>query len=316
MQLMVLAGVFIGTVALLIGAFVFVNRRRLAASQAARTRLSTLDEDPDRPRLLRDDAVSSLPFLNRLLTGQSFTDELALQLQRAGSTNSPGGYIMIVIASGLAGVMLGSLVGALGTLIFALLGFAAPIVWLSRRQKRRLAAFEEQLPEAIDMIISAMRAGYSFQAAMKFIGEEVSEPLGPEFSRFYDEQRLGIEVREALLSSQERIGSLDYKMFVTAVLIQRETGGNLGEILTNLSTLMRERVTVRGQIETLTSEPKLSARILASLPVVVFLALQLIDPGFMKPMIESQVGLMALGAGAVSVVFGYLVMMKIADVDY
>jgi tight adherence protein B len=165
------------------------------------------------------------------------------------------------------------------------------------------------------MLVSAMKAGYSFQAAMKFIGEEVKEPLGPEFARFYEEQRLGMEVRTALLALQGRIDSLDLKMFVTAVLIQRETGGNLSEVLGNIGTLMRERAALKADIETLTAESKLSARILSSLPVIVFLLVNLINRDFMAPRLASQTGVIVLVGAAFSVMLGYWSMMKIADID-
>jgi tight adherence protein B len=196
------------------------------------------------------------------------------------------------------------------------LGWAGPFLWLRRAQKKRLRDFEQQLPDAIDMLVSAMRAGYSFQAASQFIGEEMIAPLGPEFARFYDEQRLGIDVRTALLGMQSRMDSLDLKMFVTSVLIQRETGGNLSEVLSNLADLVRERLTMRSQIQTLIAEPKLSARFLAALPVIVFAILSLLTPGFFDPMTEEgSAGRAVLIGSVISVAVGYMIMMRIADVD-
>jgi tight adherence protein B len=165
------------------------------------------------------------------------------------------------------------------------------------------------------MLVSAMKAGYSFQAAMKFIGEEMPAPLGPEFARFYEEQRLGMEVRIALLALQERVHSLDLRMFVTAILIQRETGGNLSEVLGKISTLMRERSALKGEIRTLTAESRLSARILGALPFVVFGAVNLINPGFMRPMMETAAGPWVFFAATCSVAMGYWVMMRIADIE-
>jgi tight adherence protein B len=160
-----------------------------------------------------------------------------------------------------------------------------------------------------------MKAGYSFQAATQFIGDEMAEPAGPEFARFYDEQRLGIDVRQALLNMQGRLNSQDLKMFVTAVLIQRETGGNLSEVLQNLSDLIRERIAMRGHIETLVAEPKMSARFLALLPVVVAMILAVVSPQFLSPMYHSGGGRAALAIAAFGVVVGYGIMMRIADVD-
>jgi tight adherence protein B len=199
--------------------------------------------------------------------------------------------------------------------VFGLFGALLPFLWLRRRQRQRLEAFQGQLPDAIDMLVSAMKAGYSFQAAMNFIGQETPAPLGPEFARFYDEQRLGIDVRSALLSLQTRVDSMDLKMFVTAVLVQRETGGNLGEVLANISDIMRERFALEGELETLTAESRLSARILAALPVLVFLGMFALNPGFMRPMLQHPAGQAMLALALVSVGLGYLVMVRISDID-
>jgi len=165
------------------------------------------------------------------------------------------------------------------------------------------------------MIVTAMRAGYSFQAAMRFVGEEMPAPLGPEFARFYEEQRLGVEVRTALLGIHERVRSLDFKMLATAVLIQRETGGTLSDILANIATLMRERVAIRAQIETLVSEPKMSARVLAAAPVVLYFGLLLINPEYVEPLTTTTLGRFLLIGAAVSVSIGYFILSSMADVD-
>ena len=133
--------------------------------------------------------------------------------------------------------------------------------------------------------------------------------------RFYEEQRLGVEVRTALLSMQQRVNDLDFRMFVTAVLIQRETGGNLAEVLGRISTLMRERAALKGDVASLTAESKMSGRILSVLPLLVFTVISLIDSKFTKPMTDSTYGPMMLGGAVVSVLLGYFVMMRIADVE-
>ena len=166
------------------------------------------------------------------------------------------------------------------------------------------------------MLVSALKSGYSFHAATNFLGQELGEPLGPEFARMYDEQRLGIEARQALLNLQDRVGTIDIRMFVTALLIQRETGGNLSEVLTNTGTVMRERVQVRGALETLTAEAKLSARLLALLPVAVFFGLSLISPEFTGAFTASRTGQLMLLGAAISVATGYSIMMKIANIEY
>jgi tight adherence protein B len=311
-----LVSIFLATLSIIVGGYIFVNRRSFEEADVARERLTAI-YDVDRVwRLLKDDRISEVGFLNKLLSGRNWVEELGVQLQQAGSTLKPGAFIMIALTSAIFGVML-SLFVVSGFLkaVWLIVGLGGPFFWLRRAKRKRLRTFEAQIPDAIDMLVSAMKAGYSFQAATQFIGDEMKAPAGPEFARFYDEQRLGIDVRVALLNLQSRIDSLDLKMFVTAVLIQRETGGNLGDVLSNLADLIRERITMRGNIQSLIAEPKLSAKFLASMPVVVYIILALVSPGFTDPLVHSSGGKIALAAAATGVVIGYMIMMKIADVD-
>ena len=316
MDFLVLIAVFVATVALLVAAYMFVNRRRLEAASDALGRLATTDEERRAISILKGAQAGGAGLLGRLLTGRSYTESLSDELRRAGLSMSPARFVRIGFVGIVSGIAIGALLGsAIFVAALAALGAAAPFVWLKRRQRKRLEAFQAQLPDAIDMLVSAMKAGYSFQAAMNFIGEETAAPLGPEFARFYDEQRLGIDVRSALLALQTRVDSMDLKMFVTAVLVQRESGGNLGEVLANISDIMRERFALEGELETLTAESRLSARILAALPVVVFVGMFVLNPSFMQPMLREATGQLMLVLAGLSVAIGYLIMVRIADVD-
>jgi tight adherence protein B len=315
MDLLVLVAVFVATVALLVAAYVFANRRRLEAATDALTRLATTDEERRAISILKG-AQAGAGLLGRLLTGRSYTESLAEELRGAGLSLSPASFVQIWFVSIASGIAIGALVG--GAILsggLGMVGAVAPFVWMKRRQRKRLGAFQAQLPDAIDMLVSAMKAGYSFQAAMNFIGEETAGPLGPEFARFYDEQRLGLDARSALLSLQARVDSMDLRMFVTAVLVQRESGGNLGEVLANISDIMRERFALQGELDTLTAESRLSARILAALPVLVFLGMLVVNPSFVNPMLQRPAGQLMLVLAGVSVAIGYLVMVRIADID-
>jgi tight adherence protein B len=314
--ILLLPAVFFGTLAIIVGGYVFLNRKTLAQADVARDRLRPREAGDRVIPLLKDVRVSEVNLINRLLAGKSWVEELQLQLARAGTSMKPGAFVMLVLAFGIIATFIAAGVASPAFALFLFIsGWSLPFLWLRRKQKKRLTVFESQIPDAIDMLVSAMKAGYSFQAAAQFIGDELPAPAGPEFARFYDEQRLGIDVRTALMSMQERIDSLDLKMFVTAVLIQRETGGNLAEVLSNLADLIRERIAMRGHIETLVAEPKMSARVLAVLPVIVYLLLSVFSPHFMDPMIQSPGGQMALALAATSVLVGYWIMMRIADVD-
>src|SRR5688500_604012 len=315
MMLLLYAGIFFGMVLLIVGGWTFVNRDKLAAAESARSQLRGELETVDAVEILRDERLSDIPFLNRLLAGRAIGDRLHVELLRAGSARKPGEVLLACLAGAVLGLLVGQRWGPLGALLLAAAGGGLPLLLLRRAQRKRQASYEVQLPEALDMLVNALRSGYSLQAAMEFTGNEIPAPLGPEFGRFYDEQRLGMEVRMALLRFQERIGTVDARMFITSLLIQRETGGNLGEVLTNLATLMRERVTFRMQLATLTAEPKTSARVLASLPLAVVLIISAINPSFMQPLFQTETGHKLIAYAAVSVVCGYFVMSRIANVD-
>ena len=319
-QLVLLALVFLGCLGVLIGAYLFFNRRALAQSEAALARLRDAEDRAATASIrsiLRDVKASELPVFDRLLAGRGVTSWVAEQLLYAGVDVTPGSFLLRMTVAGGLGAVMGLLLlrSNLAALAGFVLGAGVVLFWLNLKRSKRLAKFQEQLPDAIDMLVSSMKAGYSFQAAMKFIGEEVPTPLGPEFGRFYEEQRLGMEVRTALLALQARVASTDLKMLVTAIIIQRETGGNLSEVLDKIATLMRERVALKGEIATLTAESKLSARILSALPFVVFLLVSLVNPGFIQPLLETRVGPYVLGGAAMSVGLGYWWMMRIADID-
>jgi tight adherence protein B len=317
MLFLLLILVFVGVAGLLYGGYLFANRRSLSAKEAALERLQEVEQAMQASRgILRDEAVSEVQALDRVLAGREFTLRLTDHLRRAASSLTVGSFVLRAAISISLGFLLGRLAGgSWGQLIGTAIGVAIPAVWLQQRVERRANAFSAQLPDALDMLVSAMKAGYSFQAAMKFIGEEIPAPLGPEFLRFYEEQRLGVEVRTALIALQHRVDDLDLRMFVTAVLIQRETGGNLSEILDRIATLMRERSALKDEIVTLTAESRLSARIMSALPFVVFSLAWVFDPSFINPLLEVESGPWIL-LGAVSSVFaGYVVMSRIADVN-
>jgi tight adherence protein B len=265
--------------------------------------------------ILRDDRRSSVGFIDSLLDSMKVAESLESELLRAGVKWTVGEFVLGSAVSASVFMLVGQQFGLFAAWIGAAVGAVLPFLVLRNLQSRRKRKFEEQLPDAIDMIVNAMRAGFSFQAALKFVGEEVPTPLGEEFTRVYDEQRLGADTRVALLSMQDRVGTLDAKMFVTSLLIQRETGGNLSEVLSGLATLVRDRSALRGQVDTLTAEPKFAGRVLSLLPVVGFMALLYLNRPMMLPMLTTTTGRYILLYAAGSIAVGYFVLMKIADIE-
>lgn len=315
MMALVLLAVFAGTMLLIVATYVLVNRRRLAAADALRDRLAPAAVSGASATILKDDKASDIAAFDRLLAGKGLTAALSQQLERAGTRMSVGEFILLSAFCGGVGLLLGRRFGVLAMPLFAVLLGAAPYFVIKRKQVTRLKAFQAQLPEAIDMLVNAMKSGYSLQAAIKFAGEEMPVPLGPEFIRVYDEQRLGMEMRNALIGLQERMDTLDCKMFVTALLLQRETGGNLAEVLGTLAVLMRERVGLRGHIETLTAEPRLSAIVLALLPLLLFLAVVFLNPDYLSPLWTTSFGRVLVAYAVLSMIFGYIVLRNLGNID-
>lgn len=312
---LVLVAVFLGTILLVVAVYVAVNRRQLMAGDALRARLSPTVPDRVASSILKDERTSEIGALNRFLAGKEMTAVISNQLERSGSRRSVGEFVLISLLFAAVGFLIGRKLGLLGAPLLALAIGYIPYLNLKRKAAARFKMFQAQLPEAIDMLVNAMKSGYSLQAAIKFAGDEMPEPLGPEFARVYDEQRLGMEMRNALLKLQDRIDTLDSKMFVTALLLQRETGGNLAEVLTNLATLMRERVGLRGHIDTLTAEPKLSALVLAIMPLALFAIVTFVNRDYMSPLWTTPNGRLLSLYGLVSILFGYFVLRRIGQID-
>jgi tight adherence protein B len=320
-QLVILAFVFAATAGLLVGGWAFVNRQRLSAETAARERLLGRVTPTAAGRavgILREERASEIEFVNRLLSKRALTTRVARQLSAGGATLAPGEFLargcLVALCMALAGQWL--IPGPLGALGGLALGSVLPVAWLRRIQEARLQRLTQQLPDAIDLLVGAMRAGYSVTAALEFVGAEMAAPLGPEFQRLHDEQRLGVEARVALMRFQERVGTPEVGMLVTAFVVQRETGGNLAEVLAGLGTLMRERVAFKEQVATLTAEPVMSARLITALPAITFGLMYVLQRDFVEPLLTTAKGHQLLLYAAVSIVLGHLVLSRIARVEY
>ncbi len=316
MYVFTLVVVFVATSGLVVGGYVFATRRRLAREEAARRRLREPIGVQGDVRLMRHETISAIPLLDSLLRAVPATRTLNRALRTTGSRMSPGALLLTAGVLAAAGFYAGRLQGsALLSLLGCGGGVLAPYFYVRWRQARWITKFESQLPDAIDMVTNALRAGYAFQGAMELVGQEMAEPLGSEFQQFYEEQNLGMDVRTALLAMQQRVPSLDLKMFVTAVLIQRESGGNLSEVLENIAGVIRSRFRIQGELRSLTAQVRLSAKILGLLPVVVVIMITMVNPEFIAPLFDETVGHILLASAAVSQVIGFIVMWRLSDIE-
>ncbi len=199
--------------------------------------------------------------------------------------------------------------------VATLVGLASPFVYLKYRAGRRLARFEEQFPEALDLLSRAIRAGHAFQTAMGMVADELGEPVGPEFKKAFDQQNYGLPVKEALNQLAERVPLLDVKFFVTAVTIQRETGGNLAEILDNLAHVVRERFKILRQVRVHTAHGRFTGYVLLALPGALAVALSYINPEFMSPLFHERMGQTMLIAGLVLQTIGFFWIRQVIKIE-
>ena len=189
-----------------------------------------------------------------------------------------------------------------------------PFFWLVFRRKRRLGKFAAQLPEALELVARALRAGHSLAAGFHLVAQEGSAPIASEFGRVFEEQNLGIPFEEALESLTERVPNLDLKFFVTAVILQRQTGGDLAEILDKIGHLIRERFQIWGQVQALTGEGRLSGIVLLALPPLLFVTVYRMNPDYIQLLFTDDLGKKMLIAGVVSQLVGALVIRKIVNI--
>ena len=310
-----------GTLVMVAGALI-LERMRLSRSWVLRKRLSDVlegsrpSEERGEAQIVRlvDDRRS---VVERLRAVNTLLAELASDAQHAGlrwSSDEIGRHL----ATGLAvGVALG-LVGHAPWWFTLFLGTGtamAPVGYIRFARMRRDQLVEAQMPDALDMLVSALQAGLSLQAGLHFVGHELPAPVGPELARVHDEHRLGVDMRQALLGFQERLGSVDARMVVMAILIQHETGGNLTEVLTNIATVIRERIRFRDQLGVLTAESKASAYLLSVIPVVLFALIQASNPDYTRVLWETQTGNLLLLYGLMSLVIGIMLMRRFSRVE-
>jgi tight adherence protein B len=243
---------------------------------------------------------------------------LALQIERANMDMPPGRLLGMAVVVGLAGATLLAWLSPLWVVTVPL-GLAAgwlPIAFVRFRAERRARQFEEQFPEAIELIARALRAGHAMTTGLALVAEELPDPVGGEFRLVYDRQNFGMSMPDALRNFAERVPLLDARFFVTAVLTQRESGGNLAEILDNLGDVIRQRFRVKRQIRVVTAHARLTGWVLTMIPVAISLGMVVVAPDHILMLVRDPLGI-RMGVAAVGLwVLGYLAIRKLTDVEY
>jgi tight adherence protein B len=258
-----------------------------------------------------------MPALDRFIGGTTRGSALGRWLDQSGVKTTISAVLLT--SAGLA-VVLG--MGAMllmkarwGFLVGAAVGGALPFMFLNMKRTKRTRAFEEGFPEALDLIARALKAGHAFVTGLKMVADEMPEPIGPEFRKTFDEQNFGLPLKDALENLTMRVPGLDVRFFATAVLIQRETGGNLSEILENLAHVVRERFKILRQVRVYTAHGRMTAYVLLALPAVLCVALAFINPDHMNLLFRERMGQMLLMAAIVMQAVGYVWIRQVIKIE-
>jgi tight adherence protein B len=242
--------------------------------------------------------------------------DFSLWFDQANVTFAPSRFFTACGGAGLVTIVL-CLVLQLNPVAAVALGLVAgslPVFWLSFRRKRRFKMFAKQLPDALELIARALRAGHSLGSGFHLVSDEMKAPIGDEFRKCYEEQNLGIPLDEALRTMGKRMPNLDLKFFITAVILQRQTGGDLAEILDKIGHLVRERFAIWGQVQALTGEGRLSGIVLLALPPVLFVAVYRLNPDYVMPLFTDPMGKQMLFGAVIMQLLGAAVIKKIINI--
>ena len=293
-----------------------IARRRLEL----RLREVSIDESKNEDgesTVVRREADGPLPAVDRAVLKTEVGSRLALLIEQSGVQTTPGAIIVASFgAAGGAGILAALFVPYLiVALVVALIAGVLPFAWLRWKRSSRLKKFEEQFPDALDVLSRAVRAGHAFQAALGMAADELPAPVGPELKKAFEQQNFGLPLREALGELAERIPILDVRFFVTAVLIQRDTGGNLAEILDNLSHVVRERFKILRQVRVHTAHGRFTGYVLLGLPPFLAIALTLINHDHMAPLFREHLGHLMLEGTIVMQVIGFFWIRQVMKIE-
>ncbi|HET7699179.1 MAG TPA: type II secretion system F family protein [Vicinamibacterales bacterium] len=311
------AGVVFGVYLLITKLPGYLAQRKLNARLEQLTTAPESTPEEAGGQLVKEKHEGLLPGLDRMAAGTTRGSALATWIEQSGVRVSISGLLLIAFASALVFGFIASaaLRMAIGWLGGGALGFAIPFVYLRVKRTRRLRAFEEAFPEALDLISRALKAGHAFATGLKMVADEMPEPIGPEFRKTFDEQNFGLPLKDALANLTVRIPLLDVRFFSTAVLIQRETGGNLSEILENLAHVVRERFKILRQVRVYTAHGRLTGYVLLGLPVFLAIALAFINPEHMQLLFTERLGHMMLGATVIMQTVGYFWIKQVVKIE-
>lgn len=318
----VFAAVALGVLAL---ALFWEGVRSFQRQRAAARALKRIETGPvldgvetRKESILRESQEAYAGFLGILFTRLPHRADLQQKLEQAGLRWGVGTFLLLSLGLG-AGLGLATLVATGNLILFAVfagIGLYLPWLYVKYKRGKRIAAFEELFPEALDLLTRSIRAGHAFNTGLKVVAEESEEPLRGEFRQIYEEQRFGLPIDESLLGLADRVDLVDVRLFVTSVLIQREAGGNLAEKLHNLSTIIRARFKFRRQVKIHTAHGRMTGTVIGIAPFVATLFLYLVNPDYMEPLFTEPAGRVMIAGALISMMLGFVFIRRIVDIEF
>lgn len=267
-------------------------------------------------QFVRDELYSSLPALHRLMLRFPSAGRLKKYMAQAGLNAKPGKLVLqSVVALVATFIIVDQFGGFFPGLLLGIVAGLVPLAIVAYKRRKRLGAFEEHFPEALDLLGRAVRAGHAFTSGIEMVAKETTEPIAGEFSTCFEEQKFGLPLRDTLLNFAERMPLVDVRFFVTTLLVQKETGGNLAEILDELARVIRERFRIYREVRVKTAMGRLTAVILISLPILMMAMLELTSPDYENALFTDPIGPLVLGVALLLQVVGSVIIWKIVHIE-
>jgi tight adherence protein B len=278
------------------------------------------EEPQPKAQILKELQDSGSSFVQKLFHGLDLVKKIEEYIRQADLTWSVEGFALFTLIGMIIGGLLGTRLKMLPTSYMGPIGAAiilglVPSLYLWRARSKRLKALEEQLPDALDFLSRSMRAGHAFAISLQMVGEELPDPMGREFRTLFNEHNLGAPLEMAMRSMCDRIPLLDLRFFSSAVMLQKQTGGNLSDILNRLSYVIRERFRLRGQVRAASAHGRMTAMILGGLPIVTVIALLFVAPGYLDGMADDPDGRKLIAGAFVGQIIGNLIIRKIINIE-
>jgi tight adherence protein B len=312
---------FVTGVLLLEGVYLLWNEHRGPEARRLQQRLQNLSagglSGQEARNLLKRGSSEQLTTLDKLILAIPRVRGLDRFIEQSGMSFSIGTFLLVSIVVGLVSFVGGVVIARFPPLFaaaIAVLCALIPYAWLSSKRRKRLTTIERELPEAIDLISRAMQAGHGFSSAMQMVGDELSGPISEEFKILSDELAFGIPTENAFGNFATRVPSDDVRFFVIAVLLQRETGGNLVEVLQNISRLVRDRLALYGKVRVLAAEGKMSVWVLTGMPIATAAAIQAVNPQFLSVLFTDPTGLKMVYCAILMIILGVIWMLNIVKI--